>query len=712
MRPPRLAPLFATVRSLKGVGPKVEGLMNKLVAPRHEAAHARVIDLVWHLPVAVVDRVITPGIADARIGDLATLEITVTEHRPGGGRRGGARGPYRVLVEDTAGAALELVYFNADPAYLKRLLPEGSKRLISGKLESYDGWLQMPHPDHVTPVDSGGAGSTGTLPLHEPIYPLTAGLTNTTLRKAIGEALHRLPALPEWIDTGFLAENAWPSFAEALARLHAPEAEADLLPSAPARTRLAYDELLANQLALAVIRARLKRRAGRRLAATGKHRKAILAALPFKLTGAQKRALSEIDADLASPHRMLRLLQGDVGSGKTVVALLAMAGAVEAGAQAALMAPTELLARQHLRTISEFGAAAGLRIALLTGRERGRERAEIVTALKEGRIDILIGTHAIFQEHIVFRDLGLVVIDEQHRFGVHQRLALQTKGSGAGAELLVMTATPIPRTLLLTSYGDMEVSRLDEKPPGRKPIATRIVPLERLDEVIGGIERAVGAGAQAYWVCPLVAESEVLDMAAAEERYAALAKRFGDRVGLVHGRLAGKDKDRVMAEFASDALSILVSTTVIEVGVDVPKASIMIIEHAERFGLAQLHQLRGRVGRGAKESSCILLYRQPLSEAARERLNVMRATEDGFVIAEEDLKLRGGGEVLGTRQSGLPLFRIASLPEHQALLEAARDQARLELARDPELKGEDAETMKLLLYLFERDDAIRLTRAG
>ncbi len=710
MRPARLAPLFATVRSLTGVGPKVEGVLNKLVAPRPEGAHARVIDLLWQLPVGVIDRAMTPRIAEARIGELATLEVTVVEHRPGGGRKGRSRAPYRVLVEDEAGFAFELVYFNADPSYLKRLLPEGSKRLISGKLESYDGWLQMPHPDHVMSID--GAGGAAALPLHEPVYPLTAGLTNTTLRKAIGNAVGRLPELPEWIDARFLAQNAWPAFAEAIARLHAPATEAELLPSAPARARLAYDELLANQLALAVIRTRLKRRAGRRLAGTGKLRKAILAALPFTLTAAQKRALAEIDADLNSPHRMLRLLQGDVGSGKTVVALFAMGTAVEAGAQAALMAPTELLARQHLQTISAFATAAGLRIALLTGRERGRERTEIVEALKDGRIDILIGTHALFQEHIVFHDLGLVVIDEQHRFGVHQRLALQAKGSGSGAELLVMTATPIPRTLLLTSYGDMDVSRLDEKPPGRKPIATRTVPLERSEEVVSAIARAIGDGAQVYWVCPLVAESEVLDMAAAEARYAALCARFGESVGLVHGRLPGPDKDRVMAAFAAGALSILVSTTVIEVGVDVRNASIMIIEHAERFGLAQLHQLRGRVGRGVQDSSCILLYRQPLSEAARERLNVMRRTEDGFVIAEEDLRLRGGGELLGTRQSGLPLFRVATLPEHQPLLEAARDQARLTLGRDPDLKGPEAEALRLLLYLFERDDAIKLMRAG
>ena len=656
MRPARLAPLFATARSLKGVGPKVEALLNKLVAPRHEGAHARVIDLIWHLPVAVIDRAVSARISEARIGELATLEVTVTEHRPGGGRRG-ARAPYKVLVEDASGAALELVYFNADAAYLKRLLPPGSRKLVSGKLESYDGWLQMPHPDHVVAIDSAEKSNDGALPLHEPLYPLTAGLSNSVLRKAIGAALARLPALPEWIDETFRTRNAWPTFADALAGLHAPESEADLAPSTPARGRLAYDELLANQLALAVIRQRMTKRAGRRLAATGKLRKAIIAKLPFKLTGAQVRALAEIDADLASPHRMLRLLQGDVGSGKTVVALLALATAVEAGAQGALMAPTELLARQHLKTIGALGAAANLRIALLTGRERGKEREAILAALEAGQLDILIGTHALFQDAIAFRDLGLVVIDEQHRFGVHQRLALQGKGSGSGAELLVMTATPIPRTLLLTSYGDMDVSRLDEKPPGRKPITTATVPLERLDEVIARVGRAVDAGTQVYWVCPLVEEFELLDLAAAEARHEELAKIFGEKVGLVHGKLAGKEKDRVMAAFASGALSILVSTTVIEVGVDVPNASIMIIEHAERFGLAQLHQLRGRVGRGAKESSCILLYRQP-SVGHRARAagrdaphrGRLRHRRGGFAVARR----RRGARHAAERASRLP----------------------------------------------------------
>ena len=705
MRPARLAPLFATVRALKGVGPRIEALLNKLVAPRYAGAHARAIDLLWHLPVGLVDRTRVPSIAEAELGGLATLEVTVREHRPGGGRQG-RRAPYRILVEDESGA-LELVYFKADDRYLKRLLPVGEKRLISGRIESYDSYLQMPHPDHVAAVDKDGA-----LPLIEPVYPLTAGLSNTTLRKAIDGALRQLAALPEWIDAAYLAKQDWPSFADAIRQLHAPDGEADLLASAPARTRLAYDELLANQLALAIIRQRLKKRSGRTLRAPGRIRKAIAAALPFALTAAQTRALAEIDADMATPNRMLRLLQGDVGSGKTIVALLAMATAVEVGAQAAFMAPTELLARQHLATISGFAKAVGLRVALLTGRERGKDRSAILAALNAGEIDSLIGTHALFQETIQFRDLGLVVIDEQHRFGVHQRLALQEKGTGTGAELLVMTATPIPRTLLLTSYGDMDVSRLDEKPPGRKPIVTRTVPLDRIDEVTESVARAVERGAQIYWVCPLVAESEVLDVAAAEERYAALRARFGDSVGLVHGKLTGKEKDAVMARFASGELSILVSTTVIEVGVDVPNATIMIIEHAERFGLAQLHQLRGRVGRGAAESSCILLYKQPLGETARERLNVMRDTEDGFVIAEEDLRLRGGGEVLGTRQSGLPAFRIATLPEHQDLLEAARDAARLTLSRNPTLQGEDGERLRLLLYLFERDDAVKLMRAG
>ena len=710
MRPTRLNSLFTPVRTLKGVGPRIEGLLDKLLAPKVPgpkgvSGHARLIDLLWHVPVGLVDRMHAPSIAESPPGQIVTLTVRVAEHRPGGPRKG-RRAPYRILVEDET-SAIDLVYFRADQRYLERLLPLDESRVISGRLESYDGRLQMTHPDHVAPVEGGA-----DVPDIEPVYPLTAGLSNTSLRKAIDGALKALPDLPEWTDAAFVAKNEWGSFSDSVKNLHAPRSDDDFLPANPARERLAYDELLANQLALAILRQSLKRRAGRSIAAPGRLRKAIVEALPFALTGAQARSLAEIDADMANPLHMLRLLQGDVGSGKTIVALLAMATAVEAGHQAAFMAPTELLARQHYETISRFAAPAGLRVRLLTGRERGKERLAILEALKAHEIDILIGTHALFQEAIAFQDLGLAVIDEQQRFGVHQRLALQAKGMRASAELLVMTATPIPRTLLLTSYGDLDVSRLDEKPPGRKPVLTRTVPLERLDEVVDGIDRAVEGGAQVYWVCPLVGESEVLDLAAAEERYAHLRERFGDQVGLVHGQLTGKEKDAVMAQFAAGDLAVLVSTTVIEVGVDVPNASVMVIEHAERFGLAQLHQLRGRVGRGAAQSSCLLLYKQPLGEVARERLNVMRSTEDGFVIAEEDLRLRGGGEVLGTRQSGLPAFRIAQLPEHQDLLAAARDEARLCLSRMPRLEGEHGERLRLLLYLFERDDAVKLMRAG
>jgi ATP-dependent DNA helicase RecG len=705
MRPSILTPLFAALRSLPGIGPRLELLLQKAIGA-DASRPARVLDLLWHVPTGTVDRSARPKIGEARVGELATLEVTVTEHRPGRGRRRGQGSPYRILVEDETGA-LELVYFNINQRYVENLLPVGSRRIVSGRLESYDGWLQMPHPDHVTPAEDAQG-----VPLIEPVYPLTAGLTNKTMRKAVQGALTRLPDMPEWSDPHWLKQNRWPSFTEALRAVHAPESAADLAPESVARTRLAYDELLASQLALALVRQRLRRSTGRPLVGTGTIRKAILAALPFTLTDAQVRALSEIDADLGAEPRMLRLLQGDVGSGKTVVALLAMASAVEAGAQAALMVPTEILARQHLKTITEMTAETPLRVALLTGRERGKEREKILQALGTGEIDILIGTHALFQESVAFRDLGLVVVDEQHRFGVHQRLALQAKGTGSGAEILVMTATPIPRSLQLAAYGDMDVSKLDQKPKGRKPIATRAVPNERLEEVIAHLERAISQGTQAYWVCPLVAESETLDIAAAEERYADLKARFGDKVALVHGQLKASEKDRVMADFASGAVPLLVATTVIEVGVDVPKASIMIIEHAERFGLAQLHQLRGRVGRGAEQSSCILVYKPPLSETARARLEVMRQSDDGFVIAEEDLRLRGGGEILGTRQSGLPALRFARLPEDEALLAAARDEARLLIARDPELKGPRGEALRLLLYLFERDAAIRLLRAG
>ena len=704
MRPSLLTSLFASVTSLDGIGPRLQSLLKRLFPPIDGTGEPKVADLLFHFPVALVDRRARPKIVEARAGDLATIAVTVVSHSPP--PPGKRRIPYRVRCEDETGT-LDLIFFHGDKKYLANQLPVGQRRIVSGKLDLYDGFLQMPHPDHIVAEDA-----LDELPLLEPVYPLTAGLSGKVLRRAIAQCLARLPAFPEWQDAAWITKQAWPDADAALARIHAPESEADLLHSAAPRQRVAYDELLANQLALALVRDRLRVSGGRAIKGTGTLKSAIIKTFPYDLTGAQRGALAEIEADMASPNRMLRLLQGDVGSGKTVVALLAMAGAVEAGAQAALMAPTEVLARQHLNTITPIASACGFSVALLTGREKGKERATLLERLAGGEIDILIGTHAIFQEGVTFANLALAVIDEQHRFGVHQRLALQAKGGTGGTDVLVMTATPIPRTLLLTHYGDMEVSRILEKPPGRKPVKTVAMADGKIGEVVARLKEAIDGGAQAYWVCPLVEESDVLDVAAAEERHAALAQVFGERCALVHGRMKGAEKDKVMSAFGQGDVSLLVATTVIEVGVDVPNATIMVIEHSERFGLSQLHQLRGRVGRGDGPSACILLYRPPLGETARKRLSVMRETEDGFVIAEEDLRLRGGGEVLGTRQSGLPEFKAAQLPQDEALLAAARDDAKLVLAQDPELRSQRGEALRVLLYLFERDEAVRLIKAG
>ena len=563
----------------------------------------------------------------------------------------------------------------------------------------------MVHPDHVV-----SEADFASMPLIEPVYPLTAGLTGKVLLRAIREALDSVPPLPEWLDAALIAREKWPAFAVALAAAHHPAKPIDLEPTSPHLSRLAYDELLASQLALAILRHRQRKSVGAARQGDGRLKAKIIAALPFTLTGSQAAALAEIDADLARPERMLRLLQGDVGSGKTVVALLAAASVIESGAQAAIMAPTELLVRQHARTIAPLADAAGMRIAVLTGRERGREREETIAGLASGDIDLVIGTHAIFQAGVDFRDLGLVVVDEQHRFGVHQRFALTSKGTAT--DVLVMTATPIPRTLVLTYYGDMDVSRLTEKPAGRRPIETRVLPLTRLDEVVARVRDAVSRDAKAYWVCPLVEELEVLDVAAAEDRYKALTKALGPIVGLVHGRMKPAERDKQMAAFQSGMFKVLVATTVVEVGVDVPDATIIVIEHAERFGLAQLHQLRGRVGRSDRPSVCLLLYKAPLGAVAKDRLRIMRETEDGFVIAEEDLRLRGGGEILGTRQSGMPGFRIANIETHAPLMEIARDDAQMIVDADPDLATERGEALRLLLYIFGRDEAVRLLRAG
>ena len=699
MRPPLLSPLFASATTLSGVGPKVDKLLGRVTGRENGA---RIVDLLFHLPSGAIDRRARPKLRDVEPGTVVTVAVTIDRHRPS--PPGRSRAPYLVYASDDTGDIV-LTYFSAQKDYIAKLLPVGERRYVSGTVALYDGMLQMVHPDRV--VDEAGLAR---LPLVEPVYPLTEGLYQNQLHKAINAALDRLPALPEWQDPAFLARERFPDFADALRHVHRPTLPDDVLPGSIAWSRLAYDELLAGQLALALMRAHMRRVSGRRTAGDGRLRQNIIAALPYRLTGSQERALADVAKDLGEPHRMLRLLQGDVGSGKTVVALLAYAAAIESGRQAAIMAPTEILARQHLATISGAAEAAGVRVALLTGRERGRDRGDMLARLAAGDIDLLVGTHALFQEEVEFRDLALAVVDEQHRFGVHQRLALARKGEAV--DVLVMTATPIPRTLVLTYFGDMDVSELREKPAGRKPIDTRSVPLARIDEVVEAVGRAIDEGRRVYWVCPLVEESETSDLAAAQDRFKSLQERFGARVGLVHGQMKGADKDRAMESFASGETQLLVATTVIEVGVDVPEATVMVIEHAERFGLAQLHQLRGRIGRGAERSTCLLLYRTPLGETARARLAIMRDTEDGFRIAEEDLRLRGEGDVLGTRQSGMPGFKVARIETHGKLLQAARDDAALMLNRDPELTSERGEALRMLLYLFERDEAIRLIRAG
>jgi ATP-dependent DNA helicase RecG len=700
MRPNVLNPLFASLSTLPGIGPKLEKLYARLVG--RDGEPPRLIDLLFHMPTGFVDRRNQPKLNEVVPDTVVTVAVTIGRHRAPPPNR--PRVPYSIEASDDT-STLTITYFKARADYLQKLLPEGELRYVSGTATLYDGHLQMVHPDRV--VDAAGFAK---LPLLDPVYPLTEGLHPNQVRRAIELALERLPALPEWQDEAWLSRNAYPSFAAALRRLHHPEAPEDVDPQNPAWSRLAYDELLASQLALALLRAHMRTRAGRGSAAEGRLRARIAAALPYSLTPSQERAVADISADLAQPQRMLRLLHGDVGSGKTVVALIAAATVIEAGRQAAFMAPTEILARQHFATIAPLAEASGIRLAILTGRERGRERADILSTLAAGDIDLIVGTHALFQDEVAFRDLALAIVDEQHRFGVHQRLALTRKGEAV--DLLVLTATPIPRTLVLTYFGDMDVSELREKPAGRQKIDTRAVPLDRMSEVVDAVARALESGRRVYWVCPLVEESESVDLAAAEDRYEVLQKRFGDEVDIVHGRMRGAEKDRAMARFAKGETRLLVATTVIEVGVDVPEASVMVIEHAERFGLAQLHQLRGRVGRGAERSICILLYKGPLGPTAKARLAILRETDDGFRIAEEDLRLRGEGDLLGTRQSGVPGFRIARLEFHGKLLPAARDDAALILSRDPKLESPRGTALRHLLYLFARDEAIRLLGAG
>ncbi|HYI40410.1 MAG TPA: ATP-dependent DNA helicase RecG [Allosphingosinicella sp.] len=685
MRPDILNPLFAEVEVLKGIGPA-------LAKPLKRLGLNRVVDILFHLPVSWIERKKVDVLDMADAGGVVTIVLTPVDYR-----QGGPRGPFRVQATDRDGNQVSLTYFH-NPGWAKKQFPLGVPKVVSGRMEMYGQELQMVHPDYVLEP-----GEALDLPEREPVYPLSEGLTNRRLADLAGQALARTSTLGEWIEPSLLAARGWPSWQDALGAVHHGR------DSAPARERLAYDEVFANQLALMLVRASSRRRRGSPLKGDGRLRDALK--LPYEATGAQRRAVAEIEGDLQQGTPMLRLLQGDVGSGKTLVALMAMLTAVEAGTQAALLAPTEILARQHFETLSRQLAGLSVNVAILTGREKGRVRESTLMGLADGLIDILVGTHAIFQQAVAYRRLGLAVVDEQHRFGVAQRMMLASKAERP-PHLLVMTATPIPRTLTLTQYGEMDVSRLDEMPPGRQPVETRVLSLEKLPDVADALARHIARGGQAYWVCPLVEESEVSDQAAAEERARVLRIRFGDKIGLVHGRMKGVEKDEVMTAFSAGALSVLVATTVIEVGVDVPNATLMIVEGADRFGLAQLHQLRGRVGRGEGRSICLLLRGNALSETGRARLALMRETNDGFRIAEEDLRLRGAGEILGTKQSGEAQFRLASPEQISALAQAASDDARLLVDRDGGLEGPRGQAARVLLYLMERDAAVGLLRGG
>ncbi|MDD3182415.1 MAG: ATP-dependent DNA helicase RecG [Alphaproteobacteria bacterium] len=716
MRPTILFPLFADVTTLKGVGAKI--------APHYaRLCGTKIVDLLWHLPVGLIDRTYSPKLRYADKGKVATLHLTILEHIPN--ERVGR--PYRIIATDGSGE-ITLTYFTAKGDYLSKIYPLNKSVVVSGNLERFGRGWTMSHPDYALPPERAKE-----IPSFEPVYPLTEGLSRKMVHKTAQLALAHAPDLAEWNDPHLMKREGWTGWRESLLAAHNPTVESrhrealngrgdpsphpqaqarnDGVYVDPSRQRLAYDELLADQLALGVIRRHHRQTGGRALKASGTLQQKLLSALPFTLTKGQQQAAQEIINDMVKPKKMLRLLQGDVGSGKTIVALMAMLHAVEAGVQTAMMVPTEILARQHYERLKLLVEPLGLTIGLLVGKSRAKDRQAVLQSLEEGSLNIVIGTHALFQADVTFANLGLAVMDEQHRFGVHQRLQLSEKGRGV--DILVMTATPIPRTLTLTAFGDMDVSRLMEKPAGRQPIDTRLIDMGRLEDVIEGVGRQIAKGAQVYWVCPLVEESEKSDLAAATERANLLAEHLGaNTIGLVHGRLSSEAKNKVMEAFAANEIKVLIATTVIEVGVDVPNASLMIIEHSERFGLAQLHQLRGRIGRGATKSTCLLMYQSPLGEIAKSRLTTMRESEDGFLIAEEDLRLRGSGELLGTRQSGMPSFRIADLARDHNLLAIAHADAETILAADPELATERGKALRTLLYLFEKDAAVRLFRSG
>ncbi len=681
MRPEVLNPLFKSVDTFHGIGPKLSQWIQSLCG-------SRVIDVLFHLPSGLNHRPLLTSFPHETT--LGTLQITTTAHKIPRLKRL----PFVIEASSPIGD-VKIVFFHYHTSSLTKKFAIGSKLWISGHFVPEEQGLKITHPEYVESDKS-------KIPEIETVYPLKAGANGKVIRRLIAQILPTLPDLPEEIDLDMLHEQHWSSWKTAIFQVHQPKHIEDLAAFAPARQRLAFDELFANQIALHLIRQHNQQQNGMSLPFRNK----IHLDLPFSLTTAQNRCLTEIRQNLASPQKMTRLLQGDVGSGKTIVALLAALQAIENHTQAAFLVPTDILARQHFEKIQSLCAPKNICVQLLTAQEKGERRTQILTDLETGKIDIIIGTHALLENKVIFHKLGLAVIDEQHRFGVKQRLALCEKEKNAN--VLVISATPIPRTLALTAYGDMDISVLDEKPAGRQEIDTRVLPLSQLGTLI---QRMKNTSQQIYWVCPLVEESEKSDLMAAQKRYQDLQKIFGAKVGLIHGQMKSQEKESAMEAFVSGQTKILVSTTVIEVGVDVPSAGVMIIEHAERFGLATLHQLRGRVGRGQEKACCILLHGR-LSVTARERLTVLRNSNDGFKIAEADLKLRGAGEVLGIRQSGLPNFHFADLSEHTTLLQLANRAAISFLSQDPNLETNRGQALKNMLYLFGKDKEIHFLKAG
>lgn len=687
MRPEILFPIFANITSIPGVGPKTREHYARLTGGD------RVLDLLYHRPIGIIDRRKMPPLFQMQHGDVITAIVKVDLHIPP--KNKGNNSPYKVICSNETGG-ITLIFFNAFPDYIRSSLPIGQTRVISGRAETFGGSLQMAHPDYILPESR-----INEVLRIEPVYPLTGGLSQRAITKTIQESINRIPELPEWIDKETLQNNNWIGWKDSITTLHNPKDAETLSLQGNILKRLAYDEILAHQLALKLNRKIMHKKKGRIIKGDGSLRNALLSALPFALTDGQKEVIAEINADQESETRMARMLQGDVGSGKTVVALMAALNTVEAGAQVAIMAPTEILAIQHYKWIKGIlTSSAQTTTALLTGSTKPKERTEILYKLKSGEINIVIGTHALFQDKVIFQDLGLVVIDEQHRFGVKQRTTLAEKGENS--DILIMTATPIPRSLTMAIYGDMECSRLSEKPVGRKPIDTRVIPGSKIDNVAEGLKRVIAKGEKIYWICPLIEESEKSELAAVEERYNSFKQIFGDKVAVIHGRMRATMREEIMLNFRDGNVDILIATTVIEVGVDVPGATTIIIEHAERFGLSQLHQLRGRVGRNDKQSTCILLYHS-LGEVASQRLSIMRESNDGFRLAEEDLKIRGGGDLLGEKQSGLPSFKFANLYEHRDLFAQAGKDAILQLETDPYFKSDHGKALRLLFHIYEYD---------